>query len=251
MAGADDEVGVPDVGARERVDEVVAAIETAGCRPRVGAPADLPDAALAAVVAPGESALRAVAVRGPDAPILPVDADPGVRTVGRGDLAAAVEALRAGPDATERHPILRAAVDGESVGRLFRDLTLVTAEPARISEFEIDADATGPVDAVRADGVVVATPAGSHGYAAAGSGPLLAPGTGLALVPVAPFRTDRSHWVVPERGVSVQIRRDEAAVTVEADGEPLHTVGEDATVTVRTVDAVEIAVVEESTPTFR
>ncbi|WP_394351524.1 hypothetical protein [Halobacterium bonnevillei] len=74
---------------------------------------------------------------------------------------------------------------------------MVTAEPARISEYAVETG-TERVDEVRADGVVAATPAGSHGYARDADGPLLSRGRGLAV--------RRSRGAVPSGALAVGAR---------------------------------------------
>nr|WP_231736957.1 hypothetical protein [Halobacterium sp. CBA1126] len=94
---------------------------------------------------------------------------------------------------------------------------VVTDEPARISEYAVETRGRS-VDEVRADGVVVATPAGSHGYAADAGGPLLsADADALAVVPVAPFRVERVQWVV-DAPAAVTVVREEADVALFVDG---------------------------------
>lgn len=249
------QIGVADVDgaadATPSMDALVTAVGRAGGEPVTGPPADLVERPLQAILTPGDAALRETAVRQPDAPLLPVAVSPGVRSVAADDLGAAVEGVLADDAALERHPILAVRVDGEVLAHVLREATLLTAEPARISEFAVHSDATGPVDEVRADGVVVATPAGSHGYAAAGGGPLLAPATGLVAVPVAPFRIDRAHWVLPNAPLTVTVRRDEAAVAVEADGTHVAEVGSDATLELAPVGEYAVLALPESSPTFR
>ena len=216
-------VGVPDVdGSRPPAEAIVSAVESSGCRALVDAPEHLAEADVGVIVAPGDAVLERLASAEPDAPVLPIALDPGIQSVGADDLDAALEAVcrnvTDGTLALARHPLVDVQVDGTTVGRALRDVTVLTAEPARISEFAVECDATGQVDEIRADGVVVATPAGSHGYAAAADGPVLAPGTGIAVVPIAPFRTERTRWIVPPDGLSITVRRDETPVTVEADG---------------------------------
>ncbi|WP_248515385.1 NAD(+)/NADH kinase [Salinarchaeum laminariae] len=221
-------------------------IEAAGAVPcAVDSPAELPED-LAAIVTVGPSALRAIARRQPAVPVLPVGVDCGLPSVPRADLAAAVEAIVANDTTEQEAPMLEVAVDDEVYATAFREVTMITAEPARISEFAIEHERAGALDTVRADGVVIATPAGSYTYAAAGDGPLLEPGTGLAIVPVAPFRTDRDRWVVPHERVSVCVQRDEADVTVEADGAVLTTVGRDVEVSLTPAGKLGVLVVEES-----
>jgi NAD+ kinase len=196
-------------------------------------------------IAAGPAALRALVRQGPTLPVLPVAVDCGVPSVALADLEAALTSVLGGQATTESAPLLAIEADGETA-TAFRETTMITAEPARISEFAIEHEDAGQLDTVRADGVVVATPAGSVGYAAAGDGPLLVPGTGLAVVPVAPFRTDRDRWVVPLGELAIRVQRDEAAVTVEVDGDVLATVGRDAEVTVTPTDKLGVLVVEES-----
>lgn len=201
-----------------------------------GSAADVVAAAPEWIVAVGEGALLAVARAGPEVPVLPVDAGAGVRSVPRPAAPAAVDALLDGAAEPFSRVTLDVAVDGESVGPAVFDVLLTAAEPAHISEFSVH-DAGARVGRFRADGVVVATPAGSVGYADAAGGPHVAAGTGvLAVVPVAPFATDADHWVVgddrvevrPERSVPVSLVVDatewgklppDATVTVAAGGE--------------------------------
>lgn len=220
------------------------AVEAAGAQPHVDDPTALGSKDLDAVIAVGSQAFRSVADQS-DVPILPLDVDSGLPSVAVDDLQSAVASVLVGDATTEPVPVLAVDADGESA-LAFREVTMITAEPARISEFAIDHDGRGHLDTVRADGVVVATPAGSAGYAGAGDGPLLEPGTGLTVVPIAPFRTDRDRWVVPLGGVSVRVQRDEAAVTVETDGDVLATVGRDAEVTMTPTGKLGVLVVPES-----
>ncbi|GAB3683900.1 NAD(+)/NADH kinase [Salinarchaeum chitinilyticum] len=232
-------------------EHLAVAIEAAGATSEVlersDPMADQAEAAeFLAIVAVGPSALRAVVDRGPTTPVLPVDVDCGLPSVSAADLEPAIRRVVEGGAQRWDAPLLDVAVDGEVLATAFREVTTITAEPARISEFAIEHDRVGTIDTVRADGVVVATPAGSYSYAAAGDGPLLEPDTGLAIVPVAPFRTDRDRWVVPDGRISVCVQRDEAAVTVEADGAVVATVGRDAEVSLSPAGKLGVLAVEES-----
>lgn len=167
------------------------------------------------LVARGTDALRATAPR-PRAPVLAVDTEPGVHSVASADLDDALDAVVAGDYETVRHPVL--AVDGpQERGYALFDLTLVTAEPARISEFSVHSGGERLAE-FRADGVVCATPAGSHGYARAADGPLVAPQTGVvAVVPIAPFAIGTDHWVLPVDDVTLCVERNEAPVELLCD----------------------------------
>jgi NAD+ kinase len=195
--------------------------------------ADLPyrpadRAAADAVVAVGDDALRDVLVDAPDAPVIPV----GPRRLAV-DVAAAERrlgplldaALRGGErddapgaDGVRRvtHPVLAVdAGDGERRRAAF-DVALVTAEPARISEFAIDF-VGGTDETFRADGVAVATPLGSDGYANAAGGPVVEPGGGLSVAPIAPFSTRTDAWVAAER-LSISVEREAESVALVVDG---------------------------------
>jgi len=192
----------------------VAGGELAGAVRRAGGEVVGPEAADAAV-AVGDSALSSLAGEG--LPVLAVDVD-GVPSVPSEALEDALAALVDGTVEESERPLL--GVEGaDTDARGLFDVALFAAEPGRISEFRLD-DGGDPLDTVRADGVVVATPAGSHGYARAAGGPTLAPDAGaVAVVPVAAFGSRADRWVAaPEIGVSVQ--RDEVPVELAVDGRP-------------------------------
>ncbi|ELZ43973.1 ATP-NAD/AcoX kinase [Halorubrum coriense DSM 10284] len=181
------------------------------------------------IVAVGDAALREAmrAVASGDAqsvPILPVgDArhavDPALATERLADvvdeMGGSVEALDGFTRAA--HPVLsvEAADDGTALFAA-ADVALVTAEPARISEYGI-AFSDGDEVSMRADGAVVATPLGSDGYAAAAGGPVVSPGGGLAVVPVSPFTTRPDTWVA-SGGLRVTVKRGEEPVALVVDG---------------------------------
>ncbi|MFC6787496.1 hypothetical protein ACFQFH_17030 [Halobaculum halobium] len=172
-----------------------------------------------AVVTMGERALVDTVLDDPAAPVLPVDAGGGPHAVQRVDAETALEALAAGRSRTESRATLSVTVDGDRRARAVLDATLMTAEAARISEYAVSAGADGePIARVRSDGVVVATPAGSSGYARAAGGSVLTPGTGLSVVPVSPFATTADTWVVADEAV-VRVERDDCDVRLIVDGE--------------------------------
>lgn len=237
-----DPVGV--VGEHPGVTEAVAA---AGGRSLVGDAEDVLAGDPGAVVAVGEPAVLALARAGVDVPVLPVGAGRGVRSVPGEAAPRAVERLLAGEWTAVEHPVLVARPAGV---RALMDLMLVTAEPARISEFTVRAG-DEPVASFRADGVVVATPAGSAGYAGAAGGPVVAPGTGVvAVVPVAPFATDADHWVLPPGEVALTVARDDAPVELLADDRTVGEVDPGVPVTLPRDGVVTVAVVAGSRPFY-
>ncbi|MFB6133173.1 MAG: ATP-NAD kinase [Halanaeroarchaeum sp.] len=195
-------------------------IETAGARSAVVDPTGSAGAADAMVVS-GESTLLARLREGVDVPLLPVEVGGGLDDVSADDLEAAVESYLAGECSIDERPQLVVAVDDDRYAALM-DVMVVTEEAARISEFVVGnlvRDRTQTVDQVRADGVVVATSVGTPGYGTAAGGPVLGPETsGVAVVPIGPFRIEQKHWVL-EPPISLTVARDDAPVSLLIDDE--------------------------------
>lgn len=239
-----EDAGTP-VGVVGEHPAVVAAVEAAGGDPLTGTASEVVAADPEVVVAVGEEGLVSLVGSGVGAPILPVEAGRGVRSVPGMAVEPAVEHLVDGAHETVEHPVLVADSSRGETAALF-DLMLVTGEPARISEYTVRTGGE-EVGRFRADGVVVSTPAGSVGYNDAAGGPVLAPGTGVvAVVPVAPFATDQDVWVLPDDDVEVVVERDETPVELLADGESAGSVVAGEGLLVRTRGSLPVAVVEES-----
>ena len=178
--------------------------------------ADALTAAVDAVAALGESALLDALEARVEVPVLPVDAGREYGGVASADRPAALAALTDGDYDVDQRATLAVSA-GETQVRSLADVHVVTAEPARISEFRVETT-DGTVDTVRADGVVAATPAGSRGYAADAGGPLLSrDADAVAVVPIAPFRVERTRWVLDPPG-SLTVVRNDADVTLFTDG---------------------------------
>ena len=203
------------------------------------------------IVAAGDAALRrAVRAVGsgnaPPVPVLPVgtgrhSVPPDVASDRIGDVVAGLGGQNATIEGLSPvgHPVL--AVDGAADGAkrfAAADVALVTAAPARISEYGI-AFADGESASVRADGAVVATPLGSDGYAAAAGGPVVSPGGGLAVVPVSPFTTRPDTWVAAG-DVRVTIEREEESVALVVDGARHGTVEPHRTVRIEVAATVDL-----------
>ncbi|MFB6160742.1 MAG: ATP-NAD kinase [Haloferacaceae archaeon] len=228
--------GEPADGPSVRVrgdDAVAAAVAEAGATLRPDGPADL-------LVAVGEDALLGLAADPPALPVLPVDDAGGPLVVPREAAVAAVAAFAAGDARRVEHPVLGVSVGDDHVGRALADVSLVTSEPARISEYAVESRGR-PVAGFRADGVVVATPLGSAGYARAAGGPVLGPGTGLAVVPVAPFATTFDTWV-RRAPVELSVERDEGRVSLVLDDAVVREVLPHEPVRVDVTTAVELVV---------
>lgn len=204
------------------------------------------------VVCVGESTLRSVSGR--DVPALPVDAGRGLRSVPRERLADALEAVADGEHEQWSIPTLSVTVDGEYRADALLDAMLVTARPAHISEFGVRTP-TERVDQFRADGVHVATAAGTSGYARRVDAPVFDPSIAAAVVvPIAPFSIDADHWVVPLRDgrpvVEVTVEREDAAVTLLADDRSVGPVAPDEPVTITADGSVGLVRVPQSRSPF-
>lgn len=198
------------------------------------------------VVADGRSGLVDAVRTTADTLVLPVEAGTGVRSVPRDAVGRAVADVAAGAVERVQRPVLSVRFDDRGIPALF-DVTLVTTEPARISEYAVH---TGErrIEGFRADGVVVATPAGSREYAAAAGSPVIDPDCAVVSVtPIAPFVTDADGWILPNESVTLSVERDEGDVSVVVDGRDEGTVSVDTATHVSRSGAVDIAVVEAST----
>ncbi|MFW6002907.1 MAG: NAD(+)/NADH kinase [Halanaeroarchaeum sp.] len=208
------EIGVVGDDAEAIVDRVY---EAGG----QGSVVDAPSADLDAVVVTGESALLSLVRSGIDVPVLPVEVGSGVEDVAETDLEEAIRFIGTEGIRTKDRPLLVVSVEDDRYAALM-DVMVVTEEPAKISEFTIGnrfREETQTVDQVRADGVVVATSVGTPGYVTAAGGPVLGPETsGVAVVPIGPFRIERSQWVL-EPPISLTVARDDTGVSLLIDDE--------------------------------
>ncbi|WP_396610339.1 ATP-NAD kinase [Haloferax sp. S1W] len=210
-------------------ESVVETIRTAGATVVESDEATSSDA----VVAVGEAAVTDAALDS-TGPVLPVDCGTPW-SVPRRTLGDTVESLLAGEIRAVDHPILSARVGDDHVERALFDAMLTTSEPARISEYAVahrrrgsgvavdtgedaDADEWYVVDEFRADGVVVASPLGSSGYARAAGGSVVGVGAGLSVVPVSPYATQTDSWVF-DPPLRLSVERDDAPVSLVVDDE--------------------------------
>lgn len=234
------------VGPDDAAGRLVGAI---GDRPvRAGAVRDVladdPDV----VVALGERALSDLASAGARVPVLPVDVGPGIDAVEESRVPAVLERGLGEGFETRDRPVLAVESEEEPAARGVFDATLVTAEPSRISEYAVETpDGT---DQFRADGVVVATPAGSHGYVRALDGPVLAADAEtLVVAPVGAFAIRPTDRVVGTGSpVSIRVERDVGAVSLFVDGTERRSVSPGRPVTVAVVDELPTVVTSPDGP---
>jgi NAD+ kinase len=231
-------------------DDIATTLEAAGGRIRTGSAESVLDADPDVVVTIGESVTTDIARQRPPVPLIPVDAGRGLRSVPAGRATAVADAIVAGEWTIESHPLVRVEHDGETVARALTDVTLAASEAARISEFSVSAQGTH-VGQFRADGVVVATPAGTPGYGRRVGTPIVDAETGvLAIAPIAPFATNPDHWLVGDEQLRLIVERDEAEVTLFADDRAVSAVAFVDPVTLTTDRSVAVAVLSESRPRF-
>jgi NAD+ kinase len=190
------------------------------------------------VITVGEEPLRDCAVRGEPRPILPVGLNIEL-SPSHEQLPVLVRQLAEydaqQPPIVDVHPLDISVGDQQSIAVF--DTTLMTSEPARISEYAVRVGGR-PHAEFRADGVVVASPLGSSGYNRAAGGPQLAPKTGVAVVPIAPFATIADKWVLTPP-LSVAVERDDS-VSVFADTTHLTTGGAELTVDIETGEPLSL-----------
>lgn len=165
-----------------------------------------------------------------DVPVLPVDCRPEIEGADRDGIVDAIRRSLEGDARVRVHPVLAIQIGGQRRHRALWDVTLATNEPARISEYSIESQGES-IDQFRADGVVVATAAGSRGYANAVDGPILSTAVeAVVAAPIAPFDTHTDRWVLPNDDLALSVERDESAVAVSIDGRTLETITVDTPV---------------------
>lgn len=210
---------------------------------------ELADRDLSLLVLTDRQALSTALASDLETPILPVGVPEsgGVEMAG---LERAMDVILTGNAALSEEPVLRVSESSESAIALY-DITVMTGEPARISEYAInrivEAGEKDQITHVRSDGVVVATPLGSRGYAKRVGGPPLGSAVdGLAVVPVSPFSVGRkAHVVAPP--IEITVEREEGNVEVFTDGRHLESVDRSTPVTVRRGGTVPVVSVDEKT----
>ncbi|ALG81722.1 NAD(+)/NADH kinase [Halanaeroarchaeum sulfurireducens] len=203
-------------------------------------------------IAVGKEALISLVREGVTGPVLPVGVDGSVPGVQESRLDGAIESLLNEDVGTTDQPLLRASVGTDHYVALM-DIMTVTEEPAKISEFTIEPrvrDRARTVDRVRADGVVVATAAGTPGYATAAGGPVIDPASSaVSVVPVGPFRIEQTHWTL-ELPVTLTVAREGAAVSLLVDDAEVAPVPTDEPVELTWGEPLTLVLTEQSRSSF-
>jgi NAD+ kinase len=92
---------------------------------------------------------------------------------------------------------LQVLLDGQRLFDCANEAVVHTAHIAKMRHFEILVDGT-PIQRVRADGIIVATPTGSTSYSMSTGGPIVDPRVDAILVTaIAPFKPSMRPFVVP------------------------------------------------------
>ena len=201
------------------------------------------------LITAGDTTLSAVARAGVDVPVLPVGSVSGIDSVDLDRLPDALGAVLAGDAVRRQRPVLGVTLESDDTvvrDRALFDVTLVTDEPARISEYGVHSRGQ-PVATFRADGVIAATPAGSYGYASTVDAPQLSAAIdAVAVAPIGPFVTQTRQWVLPDDDLAFTVERNENDVCLVVDDRSVGTATVDSQVTVSVTDTLSTLVVPDA-----
>jgi NAD+ kinase len=148
------------------------------------------------------------------------------------DMESSIGAMLDGRFVEERRTLLDTEVNGDR-GVALNDVVVNRGSGGSMIEVHVEIDGRF-VYAMRADGLIVATPTGSTAYALSSGGPIIAPDVpAFALVPVAPHALTHRPVAVHESAViAVTVQRGKDA-SVHCDGQTRFPLGEGDTVTIR------------------
>lgn len=167
---------------------------------------------------------RDLAALGPEMPVLPVSL-PGIDAVAPTSPAIEAALHSVFTESSTRQMrwllLVRQSREAPALAAL-SEVVLQATTPGHLAAFEVVSEATGSTGQFRADGLVIATPAGSEGYAHAVDVPSLAPQTGIAVAPIAQFSIDQNQWVLPAAPIECRIHRDQPTMVLRADGAEEH-----------------------------
>ena len=157
-------------------------------------------------------------------PLLPIETKSGIGSVSIHETREAISAISNGDYATVERSALTIEQQETDVEIALFEVLFVTEEPAAISEFSIGTP-QGTIAEYRADGVIVATAAGSSGYARRVGSPMLSPEVpGASVTTIAPYKIDPDHWVIGDPGIRIEVTRDESNVIMLADEKEIGTI---------------------------
>lgn len=115
---------------------------------------------------------------------------------------------------------LSTRLNGEALPDCVNEAVLHTADVAKIREFMMSVD-DERLSAVRADGIIIATPTGSTCYALSVGSPILDPRvSALVIAPIAPFKLSARPIVVPASStITVRLRSPNKTCLLVLDGQ--------------------------------
>ncbi len=176
------------------------------------------------VVAVGGDGTFLQAARRTETPILPINAGTvGVLAEIDGNrpeaFRAAIDRLLSGEYRIEERSKLSARVGETLLPDAVNEVVVHAARVGRMGEFALDVDGR-PAGRLRADGLVLATPTGSTGYALSVGGPIVDPAIdAIVLVAIAPFRLPgRAVLVDPLSALTVRPLSTAPGTLVLVDG---------------------------------
>ncbi|MCD6237310.1 MAG: NAD(+)/NADH kinase [Thermoplasmata archaeon] len=114
---------------------------------------------------------------------------------------------------------LKVVMDGKRLPDAANEITLQTANIAKMIEFDVLVDEE-IIESMEADGIIIATPTGATGYALSVGGPIVDPEIqGAVIAPIAPFKLSARPWIVPYRKkICVELTKDSKEAKLVIDG---------------------------------
>ena len=114
---------------------------------------------------------------------------------------------------------LKVIMDGKRLPDAANEITLQTANIAKMIEFDVLVDEE-VIESMEADGIIIATPTGATGYALSVGGPIVDPEIqGVTIAPIAPFKLSARPWIVPYRKkICVELTKDSKEAKLVIDG---------------------------------
>lgn len=137
----------------------------------------------------------------------------------------------------EERSRLSVRVNDEVLPCATNEVVIITSNPAKMLSYRILVDKS-PLEELRADGVVFATPTGSTAYAMSAGGPIIDPRVdSTVIVPLAPYKLSSRPWVLPagsEIKVELTVPKKEAVLVI--DGQYSRTIKEEDTIIITRAD---------------
>ena len=120
---------------------------------------------------------------------------------------------------------LKVLLDGKRLSDATNEITLQTANIAKLVEFQIFVE-TERIEVVKADGIIVATPTGSTSYALSAGGPIIDPSVdAVAIVPLAAFKLSARPWIIPsQKRICIKLTPVSKNAVLVIDGKERHNV---------------------------